>query len=53
MLSYVMIKKQLQSGILLLKSNPRYREDIRQFIEFGIGYVIVLVLGYFLMRQIR
>ena len=48
-----MIKTQLRNGILLLKSNPRYREDIRQFIEFGIGYAIVLVLGYFLMRQIN
>ena len=48
-----MIKTQLRNGILLLKSNPRYREDIRQFIEFGVGYAIVLVLGYFLMRQIN
>lgn len=53
MLSYIMIKTQLRNGILLLKSNPRYREDIRQFIEFGVGYAIVLVLGYFLMRQIN
>lgn len=53
MLAFAILKTKLQNGILLLKSSPRYREDIRQFIEFGIGYAITLVLGYFLMRQIN
>ena len=31
----------------------RCREDLRQLIWFGVGYAVVLVLGYLLMRQIN
>ena len=31
----------------------RYRTDIKQFVEFGLGYFIVLVVGYLLVRKIN
>lgn len=31
----------------------RYRTDVKQFVEFGAGYAVVLVLGYFLLRKVN
>lgn len=44
---------QLKDAVRFLSNNPRYRDDIKHFFEFGIGYVAVLILGYFLMREIN
>ena len=36
-----------------LLQDARCREDFRQFVWFAVGYAAVLVLGYFVLRQIN
>lgn len=36
-----------------LLRDGRCREDLRQFVWFGVGYVVVLALGYLLLRRIN
>ena len=41
------------SSFSRLLQDGRCREDLRQFVWFGVGYVVVLALGYLLLRQIN
>lgn len=45
--------ERLRERLRLLWQEDRYRADIKQFVEFGLGYFVVLVVGYFLMRKIN
>ena len=36
-----------------LFAQKRYRTDLKQFVEFGFGYGVVLVVGYLLLRKIN
>lgn len=42
-----------QMKAIELWRDERYRTDIKQFVEFGLGYFVVLVVGYFLVRKIN
>ena len=43
----------LRLKAMALWHSDRYRTDILQFIEFGIGYFAVLIVGYLLVRKIN
>ena len=43
----------LRFKAMTLWHSDRYRTDILQFIEFGLGYFVVLIVGYLLVRKIN
>lgn len=45
--------ERLRERLRLLWQEDRYRADIKQFVEFGLGYFVVLVVGYLLLRKIN
>lgn len=44
---------RLRERLRLLWQDDRCRTDIRQFVEFGLGCFVILVIGYLLLRKIN
>ena len=45
--------EHLRERVRLLWQEDRCRTDVRQFVEFGLGYFVILVVGYLLLRKIN
>lgn len=45
--------RDFSSRFRALWGESRYRTDIKQFVEFGAGYFVVLIIGYLLLRKIN